>query len=118
MWTRWRLRLFILGFAVEQLDIPEYLVCHPIGYLDGQHRRSGVLLFRLRNAFLKTVFGLVFRFDGAHGEVNTLGIRGDVVLAPIAQIFRYPVVRQNFAVVKFSRLMSFWARSRESSPLT
>ena len=113
MWTRWRLRLFILGFAVEQLDIPEYLVCHPIGYLDGQHRRSGVLPFRLRNALLKTVFGLVFRFDDAHGEVNTLGIRGDVVLAPIAQIFRYPVVRQNFAVVKFSRLMSFWARSRE-----
>ena len=25
----------------------------------------------------------------------------------------HPVVRQNFAVVKFSRLMSFWARSRE-----
>ena len=33
------------------------------------------------------------------------------------EVWMKPVIRQNFAVVKFSRLMSFWARSREGSPL-
>jgi len=33
--------------------------------------------------------------------------------SPVRAAAAKTVVRQNFAVVKFSRLMSFWARSRE-----